>query len=69
METIFDDLSRAISTRRPRREWTKAARSLSLELAFRLATGLAIGVGMAVGLALAEASDVFREEVLKQSSP
>jgi hypothetical protein len=50
MDTVFDDLSRAIS--QPRREVRAMVGVIALKLAGSLAIGLAIGIGIAVGMAI-----------------
>ena len=51
MDTVFDDLSRALS--QPRRDVRAIVGVIALKLVGSLATGLAIGLGIAVGMALA----------------
>lgn len=51
METIFDDLTLALTT--PRTDAWRPLRLIALDLAGKLLMGLAIGLGVGIGMAIA----------------
>lgn len=51
METIFDDLSLALTA--PRTDVWRPVRAFALDMAGKLAIGLAIGLGVGIGMAIA----------------
>jgi hypothetical protein len=52
METVFDELSAALTA--PRCDWRAQVAALLLTLATHAAYGLAIGIGIGLGMALAK---------------
>ncbi|ESY16293.1 hypothetical protein X751_21700 [Mesorhizobium sp. LNJC395A00] len=51
MDTVFDDLSQALTE--PRQDVWRPVRAFALDLAGKLLLGLAIGLGVGFGMALA----------------
>ncbi|MER8923434.1 hypothetical protein [Mesorhizobium sp. M0802] len=51
METIFDDLSQALTE--PRQDAWRPVRAFALDMAGKLVLGLAIGLGVGLGMAIA----------------
>ena len=51
MDTIFDDLAKAL--RAPRVDTWSPVRGIALDFAGKLLMGLAIGLGVGIGMALA----------------
>ncbi|WP_202356188.1 hypothetical protein [Mesorhizobium sp. 113-3-3] len=51
MDTIFDDLSRALTA--PRVDALRPFRAIALDLAAKLLMGVAIGLGVGIGMAIA----------------
>jgi len=51
MDTIFDDLAKAL--RAPRVDAWSPVRAIALDFAGKLLMGLAIGLGVGIGMALA----------------